>query len=430
MSYRRKKQKGRQEKITANLPVVEVVHTLEGEDCTCEWCHAPLRRIGQKVIHEVVVFQLVKLYKEVTLADAYECPQCKADGADVIMQAPVPKLPFRHSLASPSLLAQVFYEKFGLSLPLYRQEKNWQSLGLDIPRRTLTNWVIKASELYLEPLWELMKKKRLQEERLHADETPYNVLSSDKRKTYIGLFRTLESCPTPIILYQHAMTRSGQVAKDFLKDFQGYLHTDAYSGYPNSVDVESVLCWAHARRYFVAAQPTSGEHSIARQGIADCDALFKIERQMQKEGLTPEAIYQERLEKSKSIMEKLFHWLESLPVLKGSKLGQAKEYLLNQKEGVMTVLKDGRCALSNKLAERSIRPTTIGRKNFLFSVSEAGAKANAMAYSIIETAKANGLNPRKYLNYIFEQLPNMPEIKSLALEDYLPWAKEVQAQCK
>jgi transposase len=386
-----------------------------------------MRAIGKKYVHEQVVFIPAQLYLEKTYTTSYECLTCKSIGADYIKQAPVPKQPFTHSLVSPSILAQVFHQKFELSLPLYRQEKEWASLGFSLSRRTLTNWVIQASQDWLAPIYERLKHYLLQEEILHADETYYNVLASDKQKTYYWLFRTIEQAQHQIVLYQHEETRSGTISQKFLETFKGLLHCDGYAGYHHLDDIELINCWAHVRRKFFEAKGTS-QNSLGAQGERYCNQLFRIEQELS--GLEPEEKRKAREKKLRPIMEQFFDWLSNSAVLARSKLGKAITYALNQKEGLMNVLKDGRAALSNNLAERSIRPTTIGRKNWNFSVSTAGAQANGVAYSIIETAKANKLNPTKYLAYLFERLPNLPELTDKALEEFLPWTEEVQFSCQ
>lgn len=404
----------------------EVVCELHGDDCRCAWCNTALRAIGTKYAHEEVVFVPAKLYKKVTYTTSYECPQCKADGADAIVQVPVPKQPFTHSLVSPSILAQLFHQKFEMSLPLYRQEKEWASLGLQLSRRTMSNWVIQGTNLLM-PVIEKLKEELLQEDLLHADETYYRVLASDKEKTYYWLFRTIEEAGHPIVLYQHEETRSGRVPQKFLERFKGLLHCDGYAGYHHLEDIQLVNCWAHVRRKFNEAKGTS-KGSLALRGEQYCNQLFAIEQELS--GMTPGEKVTARNLRLRPVMEDFFNWFMTLVALPASKLGKAITYALNQKEGLMNVLKDGRTALSNNLAERSIRPTTIGRKNWNFSTSLDGAQANGIAYSLIETAKANNLNPTKYLAYLFERLPNLPKLNDEALEKVLPWAENVQLTCQ
>lgn len=426
INYKRKKHAGYKAALTKNLPIKEIHCELSGADCTCDWCNSELRHIGKSYVREEVVFVPATMYKKVYYQHAYECPTCKSDGEDMIKKAPVPKQPITHSLASPSVLAHLLHQKVEMSLPFYRQEKEWLNYGLDVSRRTLANWFITGTEKWLEPVWHRLKEHLLKEELLHADETYYKVLSSDKQKTYYWLFRTIEQAQHPIILFQHDVTRSRTVPQTFLRGFKGFLHCDAYGAYGTLENVTLVNCWAHLRRKFVEAKGINIKSSKAEEGIAFCDALFNVEREIQK--LSPDEKYQARKVKSKEILDKFWKWMSSFHVLVGSKLGKAINYALNNRTGLMNFLLDGRCALSNNLAERSIRPTTVGRKNWNFSASTRGATANGIVYSLVETAKENGIQPTKYFEFLFEHLPNLSSLSNL--EAYLPWADQVQLVCK
>lgn len=243
------------------------------------------------------------------------------------------------------------------------------------------------------------------------------------------MFRTIEKTDHPIILFKHEETRSGAVPQKFLHDFHGFLHCDAYGAYGTLKNVTLVNCWAHLRRKFFEAKATTAKTSKAQEGIVFCDKLFKLEREFEQ--LVPHEKYRERQLKSKPLLDEFWNWLGSFPTLNGSKLGKAVDYALNNKNGLMNFLLDGRCAISNNVAERNIRTTTIGRKNWNFSTSKKGAEANGIVYSLIETVKANGINPQKYFEFLFEKLPNLTDnLSSSVLEDYLPWANQIQMNCK
>ena len=237
----------------------------------------------------------------------------------------------------------------------------------------------------------------------------------------------------PVILFEYQPGRSGKYPESFLKGFQGYLHTDAYSGYGKVMSVKRCYCWTHLRRKFVEALPKdlkNSEETLSAQGIQYINKLFEIESRL--EGLSSEEKKEQRLLQEKPVLDAFWSWIdtETVNTLPKSKIGEAFRYAANQKEGLMTYLEDGDCALSNNLAENSIRPFTIGRKNWLFSGSPKGAKASAGVYSLIETAKANGLKPRKYIQFILSNLPGTafrehPEL----LEEFLPWSQNVQEKC-
>jgi hypothetical protein len=220
-----------------------------------------------------------------------------------------------------------------------------------------------------------------------------------------------------------------------LEGFRGYLHVDGYAGYNGIPDVSLVGCWAHARRKFteaLQALPESAKttHVKAKEGLAFCNQLFSIERDLKD--VSPEERYKKRLERSQPVLEAFLAWLhEQAPrVLPKSALGQAIKYCRNQWDRLVAFLEDGRLEIDNNRAERSIKPFVIGRKNWLFSNTIKGAKSSAIIYSIVETAKENGLNPFNYLKYLFEQLPNINLTDKEKLDQLLPWSTTIPEECR
>jgi hypothetical protein len=236
-----------------------------------------------------------------------------------------------------------------------------------------------------------------------------------------------------IRIFDYRTGRAGANASEFLEGFNGYLHTDAYAGYEKVKDVTRCLCWSHNRRYFHDALPKdlkSAEATLPRQGIHFCNKLFKIEESCKD--LSPEERQIKRLELAPPVLEAYWAWVEKNKdnVLPKSKIAKAFQYTQNQREGLMNYLKDGHCEISNNIAENSIRPFTVGRRNWLFSGSPNGASASATVYSLVETAKANGLNPYKYLNLLLEVLPRFSvEEMSEGIELLLPWKPQVKKEC-
>lgn len=285
------------------------------------------------------------------------------------------------------------------------------------------------------------RKKLLEQEVLHTDETTLQVLKEPGRKantnSYMWLYRTGKEAP-PIVLYEYHTTRSSSHPKRFLQGFKGYIHTDGYSGYHNlPKDITVVGCLAHARRKFdECLKSLSKEEQIgskAWEGLEFCNLLFDVERKL--EDCTIKERYQKRLEMSKPILEAFLVWLKKMDTARGvmpkSAFGKAVHYALDQWKYLENYLLDGRLEISNNRAERSIRPFVIGRGNWLFSNTPKGAKASAIIYSIIETAKENNLKPANYLTYLFEKLPNInfkdhPGI----LNDFMPWSNNLPEDCK
>lgn len=342
-----------------------------------------MKAIGKKIIREEVCFIPAKLFKKVYYSHAYKC-DCHDDSCEPqpIQCAEVPKGPIQRSLAGPSVLAWMIHQKYELSLPLYRQEKEWQMYGLELSRRTMANWMMTVAKDWLRPLYDVFAKRLVKEDILHADETYYQVLNrTDGRdataQARIWLVQTGKACETPIVYYHADLTRARTVAEQLLSGFKGYLHCDGYSGYKNLPNIELVGCWAHARRKF---KDVPGENGKAKLAIEYCDQIFKIERELRE--LSPEERYEQRQLQVKPVIEAFYDFLGSFIPMKG-KLQTAVHYVLNQKKELMTFLKDGRLEASNNRAERAIKTVVIGRKNYLFSTSLAGAEANAIIYSVI-----------------------------------------------
>jgi transposase len=299
--------------------------------------------------------------------------------------------------------------------------------------------MIYGANQWLRLIYHRMHQLLLKQDILHADETTLQVLREPNRpatsKSYLWLYRTGREGP-PAILYDYQETRSGKNAKEFLTGFKGYIQVDGYAGYHKVPDVTLVGCWAHARRKFdealkalpSAKRLTSG--TAAAEGLLYCNQLYKIERQLKE--LTPEERYEKRLELSKPVLDAFLTWLkiQESKVLPKSALGQAITYSLNQWEKLEAFLKDGRLEIDNNRSERSIKPFVIGRKNWLFSNTPRGARSSAIIYSIVETAKENGLNPYYYLRYLFEKLPNMDTTDENALDKLLPWSETLPIHCR
>ncbi len=265
---------------------------------------------------------------------------------------------------------------------------------------------------------------------IQADETTLQVLQEPGRdpttKSYMWIFRRGDP-KKPVLIYEYHPTRGGDVAKAFLGDFEGCVQTDGYSGY-NFLDHEEKIRhigrWAHARRKFmdvIKAQGKNRKNCSADKALDYIRKLYRIEKEAREKGLSTDEIYLVRQQESKAILDKFKQWLDRTALRTPPKglLGKAVAYTLNQWHRLIGYVEDGRLSIDNNMAENSIRPFVVGRKNWLFSGTPEGAEASALLYSLIETARANKLEPYAYLRFIFEKLP-MAE----SLEDYdalLPW---------
>lgn len=432
-----RKPKASREKLLKDFPIEEFPCVLHPDDMFCNQCGTALKEIGFVKARDEIEYIPAKVQIIRYMQQACECPICKHTVRPFIKKAAVPRSVLNHSLASPSSVSYVMYQKYVNSIPLYRQEKDWEQMGIALSRAIMANWVIRSTQEHFEPVIKHMQKELLKREVIHCDETPVQVLKEEGKKpqtkSYMWLYRTGNDGKAPIILYDYQPSRSGDNAASYLKDFKGYVHSDGYSGYNKLDGITRCGCWVHLRRKFVEAIPdkkaVDAPLTSAEIGRNFCNQLFKVEERLKD--LTPKERFCKRLELEKPILEAFWCWLESLTVLKGSALGKAVTYAMNQRPFMENYLLDGRCAISNNAAENAIRPFTVGRKNWLFADTPKGASASAAVYSIIETAKANGLNVFAYLQHLLLYMPdtdwqNYPE----ELDDLMPWSSEVQEQCK
>ena len=429
ITYKRRKVKGKRQVLLSQFKAEEVHHRLE--DCTCPDCHGELKEIGASLQRQELVFIPAQLKRLDHVQHAYKCLKCSQENdRDKIIKAPVPKAPLAHSLGSASIIAHTIHQKFNLKVPNYRQEEDWAKMGLPISRKAMANWHIKSSQYYFETIYDLLREKLLEQPILHADETSYKVLESDSQLTYYWTFLSGKHEEQGITLYHHDKRRSGLTVKEFLGNYDGYIHCDMWGAYRQLEKAELVGCWAHVRRKFFEATPKKADkRSLGAKRLAYCNQMFGLESSWEK--LSVEERLKKRQEELKPLMENFFYWCRSQAVLSGSKLGRAIDYSLKYEETFKTILKDGNLVLSNNRAERAIKSLVMGRKNWLFSQSFEGAKATAIIMSLLETAKRHGLDSEKYITYLLTHLPNEETLaKREVLEAYLPWAEVVQENCK
>jgi len=400
------------DRLPEELPVEVVEHDLPVEEQVCPKCKGSLHIMGRDTRRELVIIPAqAKIREHVCLV--YGCRCCEQKGIEAtIINAPMDEPVIKGSFASPEAIAHIMTQKFVMGSPLYRQEQDWNRQGIMLSRQTMSNWLIRATEDYLEPVYDALKKLLLQHDTLHADETTLQVLREPGKpaqsQSYMWLYRTSGTTHTPIVLYEYQPNRRAEHPAKFLKDFKGYLHADGYEGYHSLDDIIVVGCWQHLRRKFdeaLKALPNKDRNgSKAARGKQYCDRLFELERTFAE--LPPEERFAKRLTLAKPVIDELYAWLEGMTVLPKMPMGVAKQYAMNQRTYLENYLLDGRLELSNNRAERSIKPFVIDRKNFLFANTPRGAKASAVMFSIIETAKENNLNPFVYLSYIFQYAPN------------------------
>ena len=419
---------------------IEVKEYKINEEERCPVCNGNLKEISKEVVREEITYIPAKLILTNYVQYTYKCEECggkeSKNASATFVKTKVPKPVLTHSFISPSLAAEVIYQKYYLGVPLYRQEKMWDDKGLVLPRNMMSNWNIKISEYYFNKICELMYKiMKAKNEVLHDDETKIQCNKEPGRKasttSYMWVSRSGEREKKQGIIFKYSPSRSEKTAKEFIDGFKGILVTDGYASYNNIDGVTHAECWAHARRYFHDSIPLDENNKLSTkaygyQGLIYCNELFKIEEEIAN--LSVDEKLKARQEKSKPIVEKFYEWVSSTmeKTVLNNKLKKALTYVTNQRKELTEFLNDGRIPLSNNLAERSIRPFAIHRKNWLFADSVEGAKANATMYSIIESAKINKLKIEKYIKYLLDELPQLENINDeTVLEKYLPWSKEL-----
>lgn len=425
---RKVKNKKRNDSLRDDVEVEKVHHHPANTVCDC--CQSQMSEIGRTLAREEAMFIPAKMKKVQHFEHAYECKNCKSELSQPaqIRRGKAPQPPIQRSIASPSVLAKVIHDKFALYLPLYRQVNEWSRYGLDTNDKNLSNWVIRSAHDWLLPIYKRMKDLMMSKSILHVDETYSQIINrsdgkSGQSKAFNWVYRTVPSQGPVITLFQSSLSRSRSALASFIENFTGTITCDGFSAYDKIDGITFANCWAHVRRYWLKADSKNGQI-----GVKYCDDLYRLERTFKH--LSPSNRRKKRQKYSKPIVEEFLKWVETSPFFGKNALAKAAEYTLNLANGLKVFLKDGRIEIDNNQAENAIRPNVLGRKNWLFSVSEAGAQANAICLSIAETAKSNGIDFYEYIKKLFTDLPNIgihqnPEI----LNQYMPWSKMIQESC-
>lgn len=417
--------RGGRKQLSAALPRVEVVHDLAEDQKICASDGTMLQRIGEE-ISEQLDYKPAQVRVIRNIRPKYACPCCKTG----VMIAPVPTQLLPKSLATPSLLAQITTAKFVDGVPLYRQEPQFSRIGVPLGRATMAGWMIQLGGVHVVPIINLLHEWMLSDPLIHCDETRLQVLKSDKAPTADHWMWVRASGPPDrrIILFDYDASRAGSVPKRLLDGYQGILLTDGYEAYDataRSLGLVHAGCFAHVRRKFDEARKASSNSadSQAKVALAFIRELYLVERALwdKDQPISPEHRVRVRAELSAPIMAKFHAWLEALApqVLPRSLLGKAVHYTLGQWLKLITFLTHGEVPLDNNRCENAIRPFVVGRKGWLFSDSVKGAIASANLYSIVETSKANGVEPHAYLSLLFERLPHAKKVEDF--EALLPW---------
>jgi transposase len=402
-----------------HLPRTRIVYPAPS---TCPRCGGTVRRLGEIVTESLervpASWSVIQHVRE-----KVSCRSCAS-----ITEAPAPFHPIARGRAGPHLLAEVAFSKYGLHLPLHRQSERFAREGVPIEVSTLADWV-GAVSASLKPLVEAIQAHVLAASRLHADDTPVPVLAKGRTRTgrlwtMVRDDRPFGGCDPPAAAYFYSPDRRGEHAAAYLKSYAGVLQADAFSGFGQlygpdrpAGEIVEAACWAHARRRFFELADLK-KAPIAIEAVRRIDALFAIERAIN--GLSVDERLRLRAERSRPLVSDLEAWLRQNRSRLSSKAATAKpiDYLLKRWVAFTRFLEDGRVCLSNNAAERALRGIAVGRKNWTFAGSDTGGRRAAALYTLIETAKLNGIDPRAWLADVLERLPEHPAQR---LHELLPW---------
>ena len=438
-SYKRSKTKGKREADLDGLPARIIEHKLSEEELLVKFPN------GYKELPEEV-YKRLHIIPETFIVDEHHVHvYASKDNDGTIIKAPRSVDLFRNSIATPALVASIINGKYVNALPIERQAKAYKMNGINLATNTMANWVIKSSEMYLSLIYDRLHELIYESKVIHADETPTQVMriNGEKikggKKTYMWVYRTNpKASSNDIILYDWQPSRKADHPREFLKDFSGTVVTDGYQVYHKLSDEREDLniagCWVHARRPFAEFIKSVGskaaEGTVAKEAYDMITEIMHIDNSFND--LTNRDRKRQRQLELKKKVDDYFKWvkLKYTQVTHNSVIGKALGYSINQEKYLRAFLSDGKVPMDNNYAEQAIRPFTIGRKNFVFIESSNGAKASAILYSLVETAKANQVNTYKYLELLLTELPKHQDDKNLKfIDDLLPWSKRVQKEC-
>lgn len=397
--------------LPADLPREEVVHDIPESDKICT-CGEPLVRISEETCEKLEIIPAqIKVIRHIR--PKYACKKCEGLGSEQAVKiAPVPPQIIPKSIATPGLLAYVLVSKFCDAIPFYRQERQFARIGIELPRGDFCHWTVQTA-LQCDPLIEIFLDQIRAGPVAQMDETRVQVMKevgrADSAQSFMWVIRGGPP-GKPVIVYRYHPSRSASIPLQYLSGYKGHLQTDGYEGYGEVGSLPGIIhvgCWAHARRKFDEAGKSSKKPGSAHEALGRIAKIYRIERDLRAQQLSPEKFLQNRKEQVLPILQDFKQWLQTraLQVPPSALLGKAVNYALNEWEKLVRYLDSPYLTPDTNLIENAIRPFVIGRKNWLFSGSPRGAHGSATLYSLIETAKANGIEPYRYLRYLFTKLP-------------------------
>jgi transposase len=392
----------------------------EPKESACPDCGGKLSKLGEDV-SEVLEYVPASFFVVRHVRPKFSCTKC-----DHIVQASAPSRPIERGVAGPGLLAHVLVSKYADHLPLYRQSEIYARQGIELGRSTLADWVGGTSQL-LEPLIEVLRRYVTASGKLHADDTPVPVLAPGNGKTKTGRLwtyvrddRPAGDTTAPAVWFAYSPDRKGEHPERHLREFCGTLQADAYAGFNQLYEngrIQEAACWAHVRRKFYDLQQAHAS-AVASEALERIAALYGIEKEIR--GRPAEERRQIRNARARPLLESLRQWFEAtLPKLScKSDTTAAIRYALSRWDALLRYSNDGNIEIDNNAAERALRAVALGRKNYLFAGSDTGGERAAAIYSLIGSAKLNGLDPEAYLHDVLSRIADHPITR---IEELLPW---------
>lgn len=435
-AHKRRKRKGKLNEDLMDFESKVIEHTLSDAELA-EHFPEGYRRLPNEVYRKLELIPAVFEVQEHHIA-VYKGKNGK------VVKADHPKEMLNGSIATPSLVSAVIHGKYTNAVPLYRREQEFARNDVNISRQTMANWVITTAERYISLVYDRMKEEILKSPVIHADETPVMVTKDGREgmhKNYMWVYRSGNMCRTQqAILYDYQKTRKADAPYEFLLGFAGKLVCDGYQVYhtlENREDTkfEVAGCWAHARRPFAQVYKSLGEEkargTVAAEALVQIQNIYHTDNQLLK--LQPSERKKRRKSLVKPLVDSFFDWCRNSHdrVPPSSETADGIKYCIKQEKYLRVFLDDPHIPLDNNLAEQAIRPFCVGKKNWKLIDTVHGAKASAILYSIVETAKANDLNIYQYFKHLLTEIPKYMDDTTLDfLDSLLPWSKQLPAECR